>query len=317
MKRNLLSACSFLLGLSLLLTLLSLLFLPKGNTIEDGIQDPELYAFLAERPDSLDVVVLGDSIPLCAVVPAYLWQDWGIPGYVCASTAQKVSQSNQMLGQFLTRQSPKVVLLETDQLFLDLTISDVLTDKGNALFPVLQYHDNWKYVRPRQMLRPASYTYSTPEKGYHLRKVIESLDDVQVSTLDDTLPPISPLVKAQVKEILAQCRRSGAELVLFTAPNAASWTSGRHNALEALARELGIPHLDGHLEVMDMDWSCDSLDGGEHLNIWGAEKATSWLGHYLAATGLCPDRREDPGFETWEEDRIEFNRRVDDPEEYY
>ena len=39
----------FLLLLFFLLVLLSRYFLPKGNTLEDGIQEPELYAFLGSR----------------------------------------------------------------------------------------------------------------------------------------------------------------------------------------------------------------------------------------------------------------------------
>ena len=46
MKRIILSTGSFLLILALLLALLSLAFFPKGNSLEDGIQEPELYGFL-------------------------------------------------------------------------------------------------------------------------------------------------------------------------------------------------------------------------------------------------------------------------------
>ena len=48
MTKKLLRPLLFLLVLFLLLALLSLYFLPKGNTLEDGIQEPELYAFLGE-----------------------------------------------------------------------------------------------------------------------------------------------------------------------------------------------------------------------------------------------------------------------------
>ena len=90
MKRNILSAGSFLLILAVLLVLLSLVFFPKGNRLEDGIQEPELYGFLGEPENSLDVVVLGDSIPLCSMIPPRLWRDFGYTSYVCASTAQKL-----------------------------------------------------------------------------------------------------------------------------------------------------------------------------------------------------------------------------------
>lgn len=317
MKKHLLSACSFLLILALLLSFLSLLFLPKGNALEDGIQEPELYAFLAEPASSLDVVALGDSIPLCSLVPAYLWRDWGVTSYVCASTAQKPSQSLRILREFLSRQSPRVVLLETDQLYLQESVLDALMVRAEACFPVLRYHDNWKFVRPSQMLQKVSYTYTTPEKGYHLRKLLEAYQSGDYMLPEDSVEPISSTALFQVRNIQELCLESGAMLVLYTAPNAASWNMPRHNAMEDLASGLGIPYLDGNLDMAGIDWGIDTLDGGEHMNILGAEKVTAWLGAYLASTGLCPDRREEPGYGHWAEALEEFQRRVDDPENWF
>ena len=102
MKHTFLRASLFFLILAILLGGLSALFLPKGNRLEDGIQAPELYAFLGEPENSLDVVVIGDSIPLSSFIPAYLWQDRGIPSYVCASTAQSAASSYSLLKTFST-----------------------------------------------------------------------------------------------------------------------------------------------------------------------------------------------------------------------
>lgn len=317
MRHFLRNAVPFCLLLALLLGLLSLVFFPKGNALEDGIQDEALYAFLAEPENSLDAVVLGDSIPLSSFVPAYLWRDQGIPGYVCASTAQSLSESIRLLELFLARQSPRVVLLETDQLYLPQTLGEVLAVKAETYFPVLRYHDNWKFVRPGQMLREASYTQIAPEKGYHLRKMKVACEPGAYMLPGEALEPIAPLARFQVQALLARCRKAGAQMILYTAPNAASWNMPRHNAMEALAEELGISYLDGNLEVTDILWKKDSLDGGEHMNIRGARKVTAWLGEVLAATGLCPDRREDPRYAQWAEALAEFDRRVADPENYY
>ena len=317
MKRNIISACAFLLILAVLLGGLSALFFPKGMELEDGIQEPELYGFLAEPESSLDVVVLGDSIPYCSMAPARLWQSFGYTSYVCASTAQKLCQSQALLKQFLAHQKPKVVLLETDQLYLDMTLPDVLSCRASQVLPVLQYHDNWKFVRLSQMLRAPSYDSPTAQKGYHLRKTIQPLEPVPYMLPSEETEPISPAAKKIVAEISALCRRNGAQLVLYTAPNAATWNTPRHNAAQALAHGLGIPYLDGNLEVKDIIWQADTLDAGEHLNIMGAEKVTAWLGEYLSSTGLLEDKRQDPDYAAWEEAVQEFDRRVNDSENYY
>ena len=317
MKRNILSAGSFLLILALLLVLLSLAFFPKGNRLEDGIQEPELYGFLGEPENSLDVVVLGDSIPLCSMIPPRLWRDFGYTSYVCASTAQKLCQSEKLLTVFLKSQQPKFVLLETDQLYLEMSTLDVLQCNLEGLLPVLRYHDNWKFVRPSQMLRTPDYSCRDSLKGYHLRKTIDALDPEAYMLPTEETEPISSAAEAGVRRIKALCDRAGAKLVLYTAPNAATWNTPRHNAVQALADSLTVPYLDGNLEVTNLVWQSDTLDKGEHLNLLGAEKVTAWLGTCFASTGLLEDKRGDPAYALWEEDLAEFERRVDDPDHYY
>ncbi len=168
----------FLLLLFFLLALLSRYFLPKGNTLEDGIQEPELYAFLGEPENSLEAVVLGDSIPLSSFIPAYLWRDYGIPSYVCAATAQKPSDGYFLLKRFFRTQSPQVVLYETDQLYLDTAASDLVQAEALSRLPVFQYHDSWKFVRPNRLLSSPSYTETSPLKGYHLRKTPAAISDI-------------------------------------------------------------------------------------------------------------------------------------------
>ena len=285
MTKKLLRPLLFLLFLLLLLALLSQYFLPKGNTLEDGIQEPELYAFLGEPENSLEAVVLGDSIPLSSFIPAYLWRDYGIPSYVCAATAQKPSDGYFLLKRFFRTQSPKVVLYETDQLYLDTAASDLL--EAEAL------------------------------KGYHLRKTPEGLKgDPAYLAPEEEMEPISFWNRLCLERTLALCRKRSAQLVLYTAPNAATWTQGKHLAMEALARELAIPYLDANGENLDINWNIDTLDRGEHLNYRGAAKVTAWLGAYLQTQGL-EDRGDSAAYASWQEDLETFQAMVDDPENFY
>ena len=307
----------FLLLLFFLLALLSQYFLPKGNTLEDGIQEPELYAFLGEPENSLEAVVLGDSIPLSSFIPAYLWRDYGIPSYVCAATAQKPSDGYFLLKRFFRTQSPRVVLYETDQLYLDTAASDLVQAEALSRLPVFQYHDSWKFVRPNRLLSSPGYTETSPLKGYHLRKTPEGLTkDPAYLAPEEAAEPISFWNRLCLERTLALCRKQGTRLVLYTAPNAATWTQGRHLAMEALARELGISYLDANGENLDINWTLDTLDRGEHLNYRGAAKVTAWLGAYLQTQGL-EDRRDSAAYASWQEDLETFQAMLDDPENYY
>ena len=311
MTKKLLRPLLFLLFLLLLLALLSRYFLPKGNTLEDGIQEPELYAFLGEPENSLEAVVLGDSIPLSSFIPAYLWRDYGIPSYVCAATAQKPSDGYFLLKRFFRTQSPKVVLYETDQLYLDTAASDLLQAEALSRLPVFQYHDSWKFVRPNRLLSSPGYTETSPLKGYHLRKTpVGFKNDPAYLAPEAAAEPISFWNRLCLERTLALCRKRGTQLVLYTAPNAATWTQGRHLAMEALARELGISYLDANGENLDINWNIDTLDRGEHLNYRGAAKVTAWIGDYLRRSYGLPDRREDPAYENWNRDAEDFRARV-------
>ena len=317
MTQKLLRPLLFLLVLLLLLALLSQYFLPKGNTLEDGIQEPELYAFLGEPENSLDAVVLGDSIPLSSFIPAYLWRDYGIPSYVCATTAQKPGDAYFLLARFFRCQSPRVVLYETDQLYLDTAAADLLQTEALSRLPVFQYHDSWKFVRPGRLLASPSYTETSPLKGYHLRKTMAKLqNDPAYLAPEETAEPISGLNRLCLERTLALCKRQGAQLVLYTAPNAVNWTQGKHLAMEALAEGLGVPYLDANAIDLDINWSTDTLDRGEHLNIRGARKVTAWLGEYLRDSGL-PDRREDTAYAAWQGDLEAFQEMVEDSENYF
>ena len=317
MKRQILRPVLFLLLLALLLSAFSAYFLPKGNALEDGIQEPDLYAFLGEPENSLDVVVLGDSIPLSSFVPAYLWRDYGVTSYVCAATAQKPSDGYFLLKRFFEGQSPRVVFYETDQLYLETEAADILQAEALARLPVFRYHDSWKYVRPNRLLQMPDYTETSPLKGYHLRKTIEVLrGEPAYLAPEETPEPISTVNRLCLERTLALCQSRGAQLILYTAPNAASWTQGKHRATEALAEELGIAYLDANTADLDINWYVDTLDGGEHLNIRRAHKVTAWLGEYLRFLGL-PDHREDPAYVAWAEDLDTFQTMVEDKENYY
>ena len=177
--------------------------------------------------------------------------------------------------------------------------------------PVFQYHDSWKFVRPNRLLSSPSYTETSPLKGYHLRKTPEGSTKDPAYLAPGEAEPISFWNRLCLERTLALCRKQGTQLMLYTAPNAATWTQGKHLAMETLARELAIPYLDANGENLDINWNIDTLDRGEHLNYRGAAKVTAWIGDYLRRSYDLPDRREDPAYENWNRDAAAFRDRLE------
>ena len=64
-------------------------------------------------------------------------------------------------------------------------------------------------------------------------------------------------------------------------------------------------------EEIPIDWSKDTRDGGDHVNYFGAEKVSAYLGKYLSGTGLFKNRRSDPAYAQWEVNLKDFNKRTE------
>ena len=50
---------------------------------------------------------------------------------------------------------------------------------------------------------------------------------------------------------------------------------------------------------LNIDWENDTRDKGDHLNFYGTQKATAYLGRYLKEHYSLPDHREDADYSKW------------------
>ena len=286
MKKNCLRCIGFLLILAALIALGSWYFLPKNNTPEAGILDYTAHGFLAEPENSLDVVILGDSIPLCAFSPQIITENTGISSYVCATTGQTLPKSETFLREFFSCQSPRLVILEANHLYKEFTALDQAQERLTRAVPLLRYHDSWKFLKPAQALCSVRYDRVIPEKGYYEKDGIVPWENTDYMGFSQGMTPIPQTSRRAAQALAALCREQGAELLLLSAPSAANWDSSSHNAVEALARELGVDYVDMNLADVGIDWTLDTPDAGDHLNGTGAQKASRWLGEYLLRTNL-------------------------------
>lgn len=305
-RREILSAALFVAILAGFVWALSLYFLPKDNTAEAGIQDVRPNGFLSEPENSLDYVIFGDSIPLVGISPLEIWKNWGYTGYDCVDTGQNAEMSAILLGHVLERQTPKVVFMETNHLYKGYSAEDILTLRLERAVPVLQYHDNWKFLKPAQALRPVNYTLDVQGKGFYLRKLIVGTDPGDYMAPSDYNDPLPEQSCRSLERIAELCREKGVQLVLVSVPSPVNWNDACHRAVAGVADSLNVPYLDLNLVDIGIDWSQDTMDAGDHLNITGTVKVCAYLGEYLADTGLMKDKRLDPAFDGWNRDVADF-----------
>lgn len=286
-----------------LLAILSHVVMPKNNQVEFGQIDAEAHGVLGEPAGTIDVLFLGDSETYNAFSPLALWKERGVPSYVVATPGQRLCYTRTLLLRALERQSPRVVVLETDCLFTTVTPGDAAKRAAQDLFPVFEYHDRWKRLRLEDVFGRRQTTWTDDLKGYRMDARVSAADPAGHMDPSDDVAGLSPLNRFYLDDIARVCADRGARLVLVSTPSTVNWSSARHNRVEAEAARLGLDYHDLNVgeRRVEIDWSRDTRDAGDHLNHRGAIKVTSRMGEILAATCGLPDRRGLESHASWDD----------------
>lgn len=279
-KPGIRQALAFLLILVLLLTAAGIcirpaVFLRHGLTPSGQKNCVDL---MKEEKDSIDVLVVGDSESYTSFSPMDLWENCRITGFDAGKSAATIAETEGTLKEALSNQKPRVVLLETNNLFRynigGNPADSAFADRIYQIFPVLRMHNAWK----NYFLRDEKPTW----KGYKFSAKVEAYDGKIEGTVvtGDTIPADSIRF---LDSIAARCEKSGAALVLYSAPSPKCYTKEKTEILQKIAAERNLPYIDmnAHTEEIGIDWAADTRDHGDHLNTSGAEKVTAYLGQYL------------------------------------
>lgn len=267
-----------------LLAAASRVVMPKNNQGEFGQADPEAHGYLGEPEDTVDVLFLGDSEAYSSFSPLQLWAERGITSYVAATSGQRLCYTRTLLLDALGRQSPQVVVLETNCLFRSFSVGEALVRAAQDALPVLEYHDRWKSLRPEDVLGTVRATWTDEVRGFVGKEGAVPADASSHMAPSDEVAGLPWLSRVYLDDIARTCERAGARLVLVSTPSTRNWSTARHNRMERVASELGVDYVDLNVgkDRVEIDWSRDTYDGGDHLNVDGARKVTSAVGALLA-----------------------------------
>ena len=255
----------------------------------------------AEKKNTIDMLVAGDSESYTSVSPMDLWDRAGIAAYDCGQPGQRIQETYYILKTAFRTQSPKLVLFETNTMFRDpgflKNVQLSLTEPLAYHFPVIKYHNAWKALFDGPGGPKKSY------KGFEIRdKVVSYEGDEEYMKETKDKAQIPEVVRVYMEKIKRLCEKNGADLLLVSAPSPKNYNYKKHNSLEEYARENNLPYVDLNMKFRDIgiDWKQDSYDRGDHLNISGARKVTAYIGQYLADNYDLPDRRNDDGWREWD-----------------
>lgn len=303
----------FATGLVLLLSGASLLFAPKNNTMESGMEEVKANGVLGEKDNTIDVLILGDSEAYSSISPLQIWRDTGYSSYLCATSSQTLDYSYALLQRAFQDQSPKVVVLETNAIYRKIRPQTALMTWLKQHFSIFRYHDRWKNLTWQDLTEGTSYTWTDENKGYRFSTIVKP------SAIQGHMKPsqrrekILPLNRHYVEKIQELCESHGAKFLLMSTPSTINWSTSKHNGILQLSQELNCEYVDLNLknDQLHIDWERDTRDKGDHLNYFGAVKVTKFLSSYLQSTGLLTDHRSDPLFSTWDHSLKKYETLVD------
>lgn len=299
---------AFVLVFVLILSGLSVFFVPKYATDFDAptIAERNSTSIFYEDDNTVDFLVIGDSESYTSISPMEIFERYGFTGYVSAIPSMRMQQIYYNLKDIYTAQKPKVVLLECNAVFrttggrlkqLQLTAEGVM----QRVFPVFKNHNNWKNMLTNSIKGPQVNGDRDPFKGFDYRPKIKPYKGGDYMKKTDKKADIIKTNSYYLDKIRELCSEQGSELILYNAPSPKNSTYARHNTMVQYAETYDLKYVDLNLitDELQIDWSKDTADGGDHLNTSGALKVTAYMGRYLAENTSLPDHRGDPKYNSW------------------
>ena len=263
-----------------------------------------------EAADTVDVMIVGDSLSYCTFSPMQMWNQNGISAFVGGQAEQTIQESYYMLKTAFRNQKPRVVVLETDVIFRRQEgvqgMAKSLSVMGQYYCPLVAYHDIWKAWILGKEYPMEDY------KGFQLRSGVQPYENGAYMHETEEREEISGMVRFYLGKILDLCRENGAQVLLVSAPSPANYHYAKHNALAEYAKQAGLSYLDLNLQLdtLGMDWGKDTFDKGDHLNLSGARKVTAYMSWYLQDTYRLFDHRGEEAYAAWAEEAKTYEGRA-------
>ena len=298
------------------LTALTRLLVPKYmGQVTEGAFIGEYY----EDKSSHDLLILGDCEAYENISPVALWKEYGITSWIRGSAQQLIPQSYYLLEDTLRYETPKAVLLSVsamqqieqvsetyNRMTLDgmrwsgaklMAIQNTMMPEEHFIeyvFPLLRFHSRWSDLSDDDF-KYYFHGEPTTHNGYYLRADVRPAGE-----FPEERRVRNPEFEAKGYEYLDKirelCDKNGIKLMFFKAPSLYPvWHEEWNMQIEDYAGTYGIPYINAleDIEKIGIDFDTDTYDGGLHMNVYGAEKVSSYLGPMLLEAGL-QDHRNDP-----------------------
>ena len=348
MKKNLLyfikCVCFFtLLGL----TVFSVYNVLKWkDTTGDYLSSVEqLYA---TPEDLIDVVFVGSSHCYFGIQPAILWKQYGIAAFDMSTSAQDKDSAYHELVELYKTQNPSVIYVDLHALSYDQHLYKAnvyrnylsLRTSSNSVALVNKYieekdresfylrfpiiHTRYRELKKYDFLEYAPNSFGRGE--CFVWRVGSTWSNPEVLN-DRTIGELSDKNREWLEDLIALAEEHGSQIEFIMIPFPPVNLSEQMilNAAEEMLTErlCSYTNFNNMLDELDIDFQHDFADA-EHLNAYGAEKLTTFLGETIVKKYDLPDHRGDERYWQWDADLQWYENaelshwmaQVSDPREY-
>ena len=316
----------------------------KDTTGEYLSSVEQLYA----TPEGLiDVVFLGSSHCYCGILPAILWKQYGIAAFDMSVSSQDKNSSYHDLIELYKTQSPSVIYVDLHALTYDqhMLVSNVyrnylsLKTSSNSVALVNEYieeedresfylrfpiiHTRYRELKKYDFLDYAPNFFGRGE--YLGWRISGTWLDPEVIN-NRTIAELSEKNREWMEKLIALAEEHGTKIEFITIPYPPTSSEQEIlNAADEMLTEMQYTYTNFNylLDEMGIDLQNDFADA-EHLNVFGAEKLTTFLGEAIVEKYDLPDHRGDERYWQWETDLKWYENaklsnwmgKVSDPGEY-
>ncbi len=320
-----------------------LVFTWVGGILREKTGDNHIMFRSSLKDTEWDVVFAGSSHMNNALYPMQIWEEHGFVTYNNAQSGQILPFSYYACKNVIEQYHPKVIVLDLYMLYhKNATGNDTWAHQSlDTISPLNRISASFRVVKPEKLKE-----FLVPMTLYHTRwKELKSADfNTSIPLLkgcaqnfnrDATLEGMSyELTPADVKKrpsdipveyldkITKLCKDTGTELVLVTLPyltspdvddktHDMSSDEAYFNWAADYAAENDLLYVNYfHIrEEIGFEWA-EHLYNYSHMNYWGGEIITHHLGQYLSEHFDFQDRREDPAYEQWNKDLVQYKEQI-------
>ena len=313
---------SFVLVFFIILQVLSVTVFTETSALKYNNNKKDAYSFINEEPNTIQIVGIGNSDVYSGYVPLEMWREYGYTSVVSASIHQTIPESQKILEMLFEKQSPKLVIIETDMFYDGEPVDGKKLEKENRLndffdrmdpeffnhnienvFSIFRFHNYWQGGKENDAAPYNSHGYR-----FNTRTCVLKQSDYMIET--DKIDDFSNLNKQQTDELIEYCKAHGAEVMILTLPTINSWNYERHNAAQKYADERKVPYLDLNLHYEEMGISMTNCfrDEGNHLNYEGAKGVTLYLGEYIKNNYSFESLKGVENYSQWDKDLEKFDK---------